>query len=157
MRPIRRLTAVGVIGTIFLSLSFVPSQAKSIFYLDLKKGCYAGNAQASTYLEWSLPSYKTLYKKNCFSRYHYQVYAISKLTVNIADDSSAQNQASEICSAAAERRIANKNVDENLGIGWFFPDVGAEERKYGKKLICFFRIIDINDDNVSVVQNSPMA
>jgi hypothetical protein len=77
--------------------------------------------------------------------------------VNLADDTSAQNQASEICLAAAERRIGNRYVDESVGIAWFFPDPGSEERRYGKKLICFFRSIDINDEYVSVVQTSPMA
>ena len=35
-----------------------------------------------------------------------------------------------------------------LGLG--FPDPGAEEKKYGKKIFCFFRVADPKDDKYTL-------
>lgn len=155
-RAIKRTSLVLAILSL-LALIQTPANAKTAFYLDLKKGCYAGNTPVSNYLEWSLPGYKKLYSTSCYKKYHYQVYFITKLTTSLRDNEKSQKQANEKCAYAADRRIGNRYIDENLSIGWFFPDAGAEETKYGKKLICFFRMVDANDYNFSVAQTKPMA
>jgi hypothetical protein len=155
-KPLGRLS-IFVSLALFLQI-FVPStaEAKQVFYLDLKKGCYAGNSPVKTYLEWSLPGYKKLYSTSCYNKYHYQVYLISKLTTRLSDNDASQNQANEKCKSAALRIIGNKNISDYLSIGWFFPDPGAEEIKYGKKLICFFRMLDPDDENFTIAQTQPM-
>ena len=144
--------------SVLLLLVLIPSpaQAKTVFYLDLKKGCYAGNSPVKTYLEWSLPGYKKLYTASCYSKYHYQVYLITKLTTRLSDNEASQSQANDKCEDAALRIIGNKSISDYLSIGWFFPDAGAEEAKYGKKLICFFRMLDPEDSNFTVAQTKPM-
>jgi hypothetical protein len=133
-----------------------PAQAKQVFYLDLKKGCYAGNSPVKTYLEWSLPTYKKLYSTSCYSKYHYQVFLVTKLTTRLSDEEASQNQAKDKCSASALRIIGNKTISDYLSLGWFFPDPGAEEAKYGKKLICFFKMEDPDDPNFTIAQTQPM-
>jgi hypothetical protein len=140
-----------------LSTLQAPAHAKNTFYLDLKKGCYSGNSPASDLLEWSLPGYKKLYRTTCYQKYHYQVYYVSKLTTRLTNNDASQAQAREKCSSAAARAIGNKYVDEYLNLGWFFPDAGVEEAKYGKKLICFFRIEDRFDQYMTVAQFKPMV
>ncbi len=150
-------------SSIFLSIAFLlqlitppTAEAKQVFYLDLKKGCYAGNSPVKTYLEWSLPSYKKLYSANCYNKCHYQVYFISKLTSRLSDSKAPQNEAKDTCVLAAVRLIGNTDISDDLMIGWFFPDPGAEEKKYGKKLICFFRMLDPDNENFTIAQTKPM-
>lgn len=155
-RVFRRVAIILTLAS-FMTMIQAPAQAKSVFYLDMKKGCYAGNSPASNLLEWSLPGYKKVFSTSCLKRYHYQVYFISKLTTRLSDNEASQAQANDRCYDAAIRTIGSRKIDDNLSIGWFFPDAGAEEVKYGKKLICFFRIEDSNDPKFSVVQTRPMA
>ena len=155
MKYFRIFSNVTVASLIISSLALPPANAKSTFYLDLKKGCYAGNSPATSLLEWSGPNYKTLFRTSCNKKYHYQVYFISKLSLNLAGES-AQKQSGERCSSALSRLVDLNKVDPRLGIGWFFPDVGAEERKYGKKLICFVRMASSSDEYQSLVQTRPL-
>lgn len=155
MISIKKIVII-LIFTLFFTSQVAPtSAAPKSFYLDLKKGCYAGNSPTTSFLEWSGPNYKTLYRTSCRSRYHYQVYAITKLSVSLAGED-AQNQASDRCGAALARIVNLGKVDPYLGIGWFFPDEGAEEQKYGKKLICFVRMSSPSDEYLSVVQTKPL-
>lgn len=154
-KPYRRISAL--VSLVFaLVLIPNPAQAKQTFYLDLKKGCYAGNSPVKTYLEWSLPGYKKLFSTSCYSKYHYQVYSVTKLTTRLSDNEASQKQASDKCQASALRIIGDKSISDYLSIGWFFPDPGAEEAKYGKKLICFFRMLDPDDENFTIAQTQPM-
>lgn len=133
-----------------------PAQAvTSVKYLNLKKGCYSGTPTATKPLKWSLPSYKTLYSKSCNSAHHYEVFYISKLTANLSDNKASQNEANSKCTAAADSYLAGANFSDILAVGWFFPDAGAEEKTYGKKLICFFRYAYESSWDYSQVVNKP--
>jgi len=147
---------LALILTIAFSVLASPAaHAKETFYLDLKKGCYSGSNPTTSFLEWSGPNYKTLYRASCNSRYHYQVYALTKLSVNLGGDA-AQKQAKDLCRSALARLVDRNNLRPRVGIAWFFPDPGMEERKYGKKLICFVRMASESDFYQSVVQTRPL-
>ena len=115
------------------------SAVTSVRYMNLKKGCYSGTPTASKPLKWSAPTYKTLYSKSCNAPHHYEVFYISRLTSNLNDDKASQNEANSKCTSAADSYLSGASFSDILTVGWFYPDAGAEERKYGKKLICFFR------------------
>lgn len=141
-----------------LSLTFLISPAnaaKTVFYLNLAKGCYAGTPAVTQPLKWSGPTYKTLYPKSCNGAHHYEVFYVGKLTSNLSDDAEAQGQAKSKCVSAARNYLANATVNENLSLAWFFPDAGTEERKYGKKLICFFRYTTQDSPDYSMVFYRP--
>ena len=129
-----------LLALVFLISNPATSEAASkVFYLNLQKGCYSGTALATKPLKWSLPNYKTLYTADCNSSHHYEVFYIGKLSSNLSDSKTTQQQASDRCGLAAQSYLSGTNYSKLLALGWFFPDPGAEERKYGKKLICFFR------------------
>ena len=155
----KKLSTFSLLSALVFLLQIVAptvAEAKQVFYLDLKKGCYAGNSPVKDSLKWSLPSYKKLYTASCYGKYHYQVYFISNLTTQLSDNDASQKEANTKCKSAALKVIGNKSVSANLSFGWFFPDVGAEETKYGKKLICFFRTVDSKDYYLTVAQTRPM-
>lgn len=157
MNALKKRIAIFLAIFSFLTLFQPSAQAKQTFYLDMKKGCYAGNSPVTNFLEWSLPGYKKVFRTSCYKKYHYQVYLVTRLSTNLSDNEASQSQAGDKCSVGANRALGNRTVSEYLSIGWFYPDAGAEERKYGKKLICFFRTEDIDDPYFTVAQTRPMA
>jgi hypothetical protein len=152
-----RSKALTLIFALFISLALTPTaHAKSIFYLDLARGCYSGNEEATKYLKWSEPDYKKLYAKSCYQPFHYQVYHVSTLTVSLKGDA-AQDQAKFKCRKASNQFMALFRNASSVSIGWFFPDPGQEEKKYGKKLICFFRSVPDGNFDLSERQKTPLV
>ena len=146
------------IAIVALLLAIAPSAnavAQATFYLDLKTGCYSANKTPSKPLKWSASDYKTLYTASCIGPHHYEVFKISKLKAKDLASAAAREEASGICTEAARNLIGSGEVADTLSYAYFYPDKGAEEKKYGKKLICFFRTLDPKDSGVSLSVNKP--
>jgi hypothetical protein len=142
---------------LFICISFVlntlPAQAlgKSAFYLELQLGCYSANKSASKPSKWSDTNYKTLYVTSCTAAHHYEVFYTGKLTSKDLNSAAAKNEAGAACDTAAINILTGqKDLPSSLTYGYFFPDPGAEEKKYGKKIICFFRVADPKDDRYTL-------
>ena len=146
------------IAVVAILLGITPSAnavAQATFYLELKTGCYAASKTPTKPLKWSVSDYKTLYSASCIGPHHYEVFKIAKLkTKDLASDG-AKQEASGICTEAARNLIGSGDIASTLSYAYFYADKGAEEKKYGKKLICFFRTLDPKDSGVSLSVNKP--
>jgi hypothetical protein len=143
---------------IALLIAITPSAtaaAQTTFYLDLKVGCYSASKIPSKPVKWSNTDYKTLYSASCIASHHYEVFKVAKLKAKDLASTAARDEASGICTEAARNLIGTGDVADTLTYAYFYPDKGAEEKKYGKKLICFFRILDPKDSGVSLSVNKP--
>jgi hypothetical protein len=145
------------IAAIALLLAITPSShaAAATFYLDLKVGCYSASKTPTKPVKWSSTNYKTLYTASCTGPHHYEVFKIAKLKAKDLASDAAQDEATGICTKAARNTIGSGDVADTLSYAFFYPDKGAEERKYGKKTICFFRTLDPKDSGVSLSVNKP--
>lgn len=145
------------IAAIALLLAITPSShaAAATFYLDLKVGCYSASKTPTKPVKWSSTNYKTLYTASCTGPHHYEVFKIAKLKAKDLASDAAQDEATGICTKAARNAIGSGDVADTLSYAFFYPDKGAEERKYGKKTICFFRTLDPKDSGVSLSVNKP--
>ena len=146
--------------SLFLALTFtvqaLPAQAltRGSFYLELKLGCYAANKAATKPSKWSDTNYKTLYSTTCTAAHHYEVFYTGKLTEKDLKSAAAKKEAEDACSNAAINILTGqKDLPSSLTYGYFFPDPGAEEKKYGRKIICFFRVADPKDDKYTLSIN----
>jgi hypothetical protein len=130
-------------------LSALPAQAlgKGTFYLELQLGCYAANKSPSKASKWSDTNYKTLYLTSCTSAHHYEVFYTGKLKAKDLNSDAAKKEAGSACDKAAVSTLTGqKDLPTSLTYGYFYPDPGAEEKKYGKRILCFFRVADPKDD-----------
>ena len=145
------------IALIALLLAIAPSAeaAASTFYLDLKIGCYSASRTPSKPVKWSAPNYKTLYAASCTGPHHYEVFKIAKIKAKDLASEAAKKEASGICTEAARNLIGSGEVAQTLSYAYFYPDKGAEEKKYGKKTICFFRTLDPKDSGTSLSVDKP--
>ena len=148
-----------VVATFVFSL-LLPSAngaTTGTFYLDAKVGCYAADKTPKKPHKWSTTNYKTLYSTSCNSPHHYEVFSITKLKAkNLASDA-AQKEASTACSTAARKTINGAEVPATLTFAYFFPDPGAEQKKYGTKTICFFRVSDTKSDQYTISISKPIV
>ena len=134
-------------------LSALPAQAlgKGTFYLELKLGCYSANKSPDKASKWSDTNYKTLYSTSCTSAHHYEVFYTGKLKAKDLNSDAAKKEAGSACDKAAlNSLLGQKDLPSSLTYGYFFPDPGAEEKKYGKKIVCFFRVADPKDDKFTL-------
>ncbi len=139
-----------------IALSAEPAQAlgKATFYLKLKLGCYSANKVPTKASKWSETNYKNLYSTSCNSAHHYEVFYTGKLKAKKLDSAAAKKEAGVACdNAALNVLIGQKDLPTTLTYGYFYPDPGAEEKKYGKRIICFFRVTDPKDDQLSLSIN----
>lgn len=139
--------------SLFLAFTFtfnaLPAQAigKSAFYLELQLGCYSANKAPTKPSKWSETNYKTLYSTSCTSAHHYEVFYTGKITAKDLNSAAAKKEAGAACDRSAVSTLTGQqDLPSSLTYGYFFPDPGAEEKKYGKKIICFFRVADPKDD-----------
>ena len=138
---------------LFLTLGTNPAQAlsKGTFYLELKTGCYAANKAATKSSKWTDTNYKTLYLTSCTSAHHYEVFYTGKLKAKDLSSDVAKKEAGAACDKAAlSALMGQKDLPPSLTYGYFFPDPGAEEKKYGKRIVCFFRVADPKDDKLTL-------
>jgi hypothetical protein len=142
-----------VLLTLAISLSAEPAQAlgKATFYLQLQLGCYSANKAPTKSSKWSDTNYKTLYSTGCNEAHHYEVFYTGKLKTKKLDSDAAKKEAEAACDKAALSSLSGqKDLPSSLTYGYFYPDPGAEEKKYGKKIICFFRVADPKDDKFTL-------
>ena len=134
-------------------LSALPAQAlgKGTFYLELKLGCYSANKAPTKSSRWSDTNYKTLYMTSCTSAHHYEVFYTGKLKAKDLNSEAAKKEAGSACdNAALETLTGQKDLPPSLTYGYFYPDPGAEEKKYGKRIVCFFRVADPKDEKFTL-------
>lgn len=157
--PVKTLTLKKfalVLLTLTISLSAEPAQAlgKATFYLKLQLGCYSANKAPTKASKWSETNYKNLYSTSCNSAHHYEVFYTGKLKAKKLDSEAAKKEAGVACDNAALNALTGqKDLPTTLTYGYFYPDPGAEERKYGKRIICFFRVTDPKNDKFSLSIN----
>ena len=125
--------------------------SKGTFYLELKTGCYSANKAPAKASKWSDKDYKTLYSTSCTSPHHYEVFYTGKMKSKDLNSDAAKKEAGTTCdNSAINTLMTQKNLPQSLTYGYFYPDPGAEEKKYGKQLICFFRVADPKDDQFTL-------
>ncbi len=142
-----------VLLTLAISLSAEPAQAlgKATFYLQLQLGCYSANKAPTKSSKWSDTNYKTLYQTGCNDPHHYEVFYTGKLKAKKLNSDAAKKEAEAACDKAAFSALTGqKELPGTLTYGYFYPDPGAEEKKHGKKIICFFRVADPKNDKLSL-------
>jgi len=142
---------------ILLALTFalgaLPAQAisKGTFYLELQLGCYSADKSPTKSSKWSDTNYKTLYSTSCTAAHHYEVFYTGKIKAKDLNSAGAKKEAGAACDDAALSTLTGqKDLPTSLTYGYFFPDPGAEEKKYGKRVICFFRVADPKDDKYTL-------
>lgn len=124
---------------------------KGTFYLELKTGCYSANKAPAKASKWSDKNYKTLYSTSCNSPHHYEVFYTGKIKAKDLNSDAATKEAGAACDKSAiDTLMTQKDLPKSLTYGYFYPDPGAEEKKYGKQLICFFRVADPKDDQYTL-------
>ena len=134
-------------------LSPLPAQSlsKGTFYLETQLGCYSANKTPSKASKWSDTNYKTLYQTSCTSAHHYEVFYTGKLKTKNLNSEAAKKEAGIACDKAALNALmGQRDLPSTLTYAYFFPDPGAEEKKYGKRIICFFRVADPKDDKFTL-------
>ena len=150
----KKFALVSLAFSLALSLfNAVPAQAlaKGTFYLETQLGCYSANKTPSKASKWSDTNYKTLYQTSCTSAHHYEVFYTGKLKAKDLNSDAAKKEAGIACDKAAlNTLIGQRDLPSTLTYAYFFPDPGAEEKKYGKRIICFFRVADPKDDKFTL-------
>jgi len=144
---------VVLILTMTFALGTLPAQALSegTFYLQLQLGCYSANKVPTKSSKLSDTNYKTLYMTSCTSAHHYEVFYTGKLKAQDLNSEAAKKEAGEACDKAAlSTLMGQKDLPNTLTYGYFYPDPGAEEKKYGKRIVCFFRVADPKDDTLTL-------
>ena len=147
----RKFLATAISLFLILGASSAQALSKGTFYLELKNGCYAANKSATKPSKWSDTNYKTLYSTNCAAAHHYEVFYSGLIKAKDLNSDAAKKEAGLACDNAAIATLTGqKDLPSSLTYGYFFPDPGAEEKKYGKKIFCFFRVADPKDDKYTL-------
>jgi hypothetical protein len=149
----RRKKSLAAAAALLISLGSPSSHAlsKGTFYLELKTGCYSANKVPNKASKWTDTNYKTLYSTSCTSPHHYEVFFIGKIKAKDLNSEAAKKEAGIACdNAAINTLMGQKDLPSSLTYGYFFPDPGAEEKKYGKKIFCFFRVADSKNDQYTL-------
>ena len=151
----QRSRKVFLASTLLISLLFgAPAGqalSKGTFYLNLKLGCYSANKSPEKSSLWTDKNYKTLYGTSCTSPHHYEVFYTGKLKAKDLSSEAAKQEAGEACDTAAINILTGqRDLPASLTYGYFFPDPGAEEKKYGKRIVCFFRVPDPKNDKLTL-------
>jgi len=125
--------------------------SKGSFYLELKTGCYSANKAPTKPSKWSDKNYKTLYSTSCTASHHYEVFFTGYIKAKDLNSDTAKKEAGTACDKAAINTLTGQqDLPPSLTYGYFFPDPGAEEKKYGKKVLCFFRVADPKDNEYTL-------
>lgn len=150
------MSAKKLATTAFLALFIAGSPSaqalsKGTFYLELKTGCYAANKAPTKPSKWTDTNYKTLYSTSCTAPHHYEVFYTGTIKAKDLSSDAAKKEAGMACDDAAVNTLTGqKDLPQSLTYGYFFPDPGAEEKKYGKRIICFFRVADPKNDKYTL-------
>ena len=148
---LKRLAVVAALALFFSGSPTAEALSKGSFYLELKTGCYSANKTPSKSSRWTDTNYKTLYATGCTQPHHYEVFYVGKLKAKDLNSEGAKKEAGIACDNAAIATLTGqKDLPKTLTYGYFFPDPGAEEKKYGKKILCFFRVADPKNDKLTL-------
>ena len=147
----KKLTVLSVLALFLLGTPTAEALSKGSFYLELKTGCYSANKTPTKSSRWTDTNYKTLYPTGCTDPHHYEVFYIGKIKAKDLNSDAAKKEAGIACDNAAIATLTGqKELPPTLTYGYFFPDPGAEEKKYGKKILCFFRVADPKNDKLTL-------
>ena len=147
----RKIFTALIAGAFLASSPAADALSKGTFYLELKTGCYSANKLPDKPSKWTDTNYKTLYSTSCTSPHHYEVFFTGKIKAKDLNSEAAKKEAGIACDdAAINTLMGQKDLPSSLTYGYFFPDPGAEEKKYGKKIFCFFRVADPKNDKYTL-------
>jgi hypothetical protein len=147
----KKLTVLSVLALFLLGTQAADALSKGTFYLELKPGCYSANKAPTKPSKWTDTNYKTLYSTTCTSPHHYEVFFVGKIKAKDLSSEAAKKEAGIACDNAAIATLTGqKDLPQSLTYGYFFPDPGAEEKKFGKKILCFFRVADPKNDKLTL-------
>jgi hypothetical protein len=145
------IVTVTILALLLGGLPAAQGLSKGTFYLELKAGCYSANKAPNKPSKWTDTNYKTLYSTACTSPHHYEVFFVGKIKAKDLGSDAAKKEAGIACDNAAIATLTGqKDLPPSLTYGYFFPDPGAEEKKYGKKILCFFRVADPKNDKLTL-------
>ena len=147
----KKLATATALALLLFGTPSAEALSKGSFYLELKTGCYSANKAPTKSSRWTNTNYKTLYATGCTEPHHYEVFYVGKIKVKDLNSEAAKKEAGIACDNAAIATLTGqKNLPKTLTYGYFFPDPGAEEKKYGKKILCFFRVADPKNDKLTL-------
>lgn len=115
---------------------------KSVFYLDLKKGCYSANFPVTSLIATSgRDDYKTHFESNCSTPYHFQVIYSGKVKTTNNSPLPTQAEMQAFC-VDQYKLVMGKDspkvaIPGGIFLNWYFPDAGFEASKYPQKGICY--------------------
>ena len=131
----KKLQVLTVLALFLLGTPTAEALSKGTFYLELKTGCYSANKAPTKSSRWTDTNYKTLYATGCAEPHHYEVFFVGKIKAKDLNSEAAKKEAGVACDNAAIATLTGqKELPDTLTYGYFFPDPGAEEKKYGKKI-----------------------
>ena len=147
----RKIFTALIAGAFLITSPTADALSKGTFYLELKTGCYSANKLPNKPSKWTDTNYKTLYSTSCTSPHHYEVFFTGKIKAKDLNSDAAKKEAGIACdNAAINTLMGQKDLPLSLTYGYFFADPGAEEKKYGKKIFCFFRVADPKNDKYTL-------
>lgn len=123
------------------------SKPKSVFYLELKNGCYAQNFPATEQVVMENDQYKTWFPTKCTERHHIEVIYSGKVPSTTGTGLPTQSEVSNFCSqkyVIATGQPAPNQISPNATyLRWFFPDAGFEAKKYPYTAVCMLIKTDL--------------
>lgn len=147
----KKILSISILLSVFLAAPAAQALTKGTFYLELKTGCYAANKSPTKPSKWTDTNYKTLYSTSCTAAHHYEVFYTGKIKAKDLNSDAAKKEAGSTCDNAAIATLTGqKDLPLSLTYGYFYPDPGSEEKKFGKKIVCFFRVADPKNDQMTL-------
>jgi hypothetical protein len=146
---LRKLFAT-VAVVIMSSMTLTPANAaETTFYLNLKANTCYSYTKTGTKAVPVDTAVKNMYPVSCTKPHHFQVIKVGQ--VPTAGTSITQEDMSAYCSKAYRSIYKSEPLVEikpgSRYLRWFFPDPGAETKKYKKQGIC---IVHKSDSKYSV-------
>jgi alpha-tubulin suppressor-like RCC1 family protein len=115
---------------------------RSVFYLDMKKGCYSANFPVTSLVApQGRQDYKTHYESDCSTPYHFQVIYSGKVKTTNNSPLPTQDEMQAFCTNQYKLVMGKDSpkvaIPGGIFLSWYFPDAGFEASKYPQKGVCF--------------------
>ena len=139
---------LGITLVTFLSFSLAsPALAnESVFYLDLKKGCYSYTKNGKGTFPVDSPRYKNLFTSTCNKPHHVEVFFAGNIKTANNAKLPTQADAQKACVSRYKKKFGynppTQIVPNTPYLRWFFADAGVENKKYGTKTVCLAHYAD---------------
>lgn len=122
---------------------------KSVFYLDLKLGCYSANYPVTSLIApTGREDYKTLFESDCKTPYHFQVIFSGQVKTTNGSPLPTQDEIQTHCVNQYKSVFGTESPRSakpgGIFLSWFFPDAGFEASKYPQRGICYVWKWDVN-------------